>query len=177
MVLRLKTRKSRSLPGLRKTEHAPGPDPRDKPFITLQLQNPLTRNGSGFYVCLDGDNISGYTASTMALARFKFGRFLSQILIAVAMLFAPIQPVTIAQASAPVSMSDMLCQEPQACCDKDKADCGEAQGCMAIGGGVATLAAPDAKVGVAYSEMCRCSFTQVVLSPHMTEPLRKPPRI
>jgi hypothetical protein len=113
----------------------------------------------------------------MALARFTFSRFLSQILIAVALLFAPMQPATVAQASAPVSMSDMLCQEPQACCDMDKADCGEAQGCMAIGGGAATLAAPDAKIGMASSEMCKCSFTQVVLSPHMTEPLRKPPRI
>lgn len=113
----------------------------------------------------------------MALARFTFSRFLLQILIAVALLFAPIQPATIAQASAPVSMLDMLCQEPQTCCDMDKADCDEVQGCMAVGSGVATLVAPAAKIGMANSEMCGCSLTQVVLSPHTTEPLRKPPRI
>ena len=51
MVLRLKTRKSRSLPGLRKTEHALGLDPWGKPFITKSYKKPPSRNAWRFFVC------------------------------------------------------------------------------------------------------------------------------
>lgn len=110
------------------------------------------------------------------MARFTFGRFVLQLVIAVALLFAPIKPATAVQASAPVSMSDMHCQEPQPCCDMDKADCDKAQGCMAVGNGMATLQAPHTVSGMACSEMREYSLTQVVLSPHTTDPLRRPPR-
>ena len=98
-------------------------------------------------------------------------------LIALALLAAPLQVANAAQPVVGMATSDLDCPEQQSCCDVDKADCEKDQSCLAKCGGAPGLALSDKVSGTFGTDAGDYFFVPVLLRPHASAPLRRPPRI
>jgi len=101
-------------------------------------------------------------------------------LIALALLAAPLPIVNNVQAAAGMSMSAPVCQKQKSYCDIgcdiDNADCSKAQVCFAKYNGIAGLTAFDKAPCQITSGDSVFSIVSRSLTPHVSTPLRRPPR-
>ena len=120
------------------------------------------------------------TCAMKALASIAVIRRVVIALIALALLAAPLQVINNAQAAAGMSMSASVCQKQKSCCDMDcdigNADCSKVQVCVAKKNGAADLTVFDMAPRQITSGDGVFSIVPLSLTPHVSTPLRRPPR-